>query len=246
MDKAILILSILTIIAYGCAQRANKQENIGCVEQSEIDDLKIAETDQIMIPEFKELILDFGFKVTVELIEEFVPDMELYLNFKLERGNSIVYSDTSSLEYEFNDNNFPIVMQTGDNCFELLFEVNDRPNKNYLKRLFINNEKLVGQDRLPIFEANPIDINNDGIKEYAGYWDYSQIWGANDDLTAYNPILYYSVTKTGLKLDSLLTKERNEMVYGQFYGFSFSEKYEQPISVFKKFEQELKLIRDGR
>ena len=44
------------------------------------------------------------------------------------------------------------------------------------------------------------------------------------------------------KLDSLLTKQRNDIIYGQFYGFSFSEKIEMPISVNDKFEQELVII----
>jgi hypothetical protein len=159
-----------------------------------------------------------------------------------------VYLDSSLTEYEFDNKLFPIILQTGDNSFELLFEVNYRPSKNYLKRLFVSNDKLVGQDKLPIFEANPIDINNDGIKEYAGSFNYFEIWGENNNLTSYNPILYYSVTPAGLKLDSLLTKERNELIYGQFHGFSFSEKIEPPITIsaIEKFEQELKLITNGQ
>jgi hypothetical protein len=195
--------------------------------------------------DFKTFELDFGFKVTVGEGEDF-EDLKTYSYFKLERNNSIVYleSDTLLIEYEFGDTLFPIILQAGNNSFELLFEVNDRPNKNYLKRFFVSNGKLSGQDTLPTFEAKPIDINNDGIKEYAGFWDKSEFWGAvGNEKTAYNPILYYSVTTKGLELDSLLTKQRNEIIYGKFYGYSYSVKYEQPISVYYKFIQELEMIR---
>ena len=248
MNKAIFILSILAFIASGCGQRSNKQvntENNKDSAQTVTYGLKPNEISEATTAGFKILNLDFGFKVAIGEEEDF-GDFTTYSYFKLERNNSIVYSDSSLTEYQFDNKLFPIILQTGDNSFELLFEINDRPSKNYLKRLFVNNDKLVGQDKLPTFEAKPADINNDGIEEYAGFWDYSETWGENDSLTDYNPILYYSVTKTGLKLDSLLTKQRNEIIYGQFYGYSFSEKIEMPISVNDKFEQELKIIRNDK
>ena len=245
MNKTILILSIFAIIASGCGQRSNKQTNTTDVSQSEIDDINSAEIIQTRTSDFITLELDFGFKVTATVIEEFIPTLKLYEHFRLERNGNIIFSD-SLLEFEFRNKLFPIVLRTGSNSFELLFEVNHRPSKNYLLRLFVSNDKLVGQDKLPTFEAKPIDINDDGIKEYAGSFNYFQRWGENYSLTTYNPILYYSVTETGLKLDSILTKQRNEIIYGQFYGFSYSEKYEIPVSVIENFEQELKLIKGER
>ena len=253
MNKIIFFLSILTFIVSGCGQRTNKQANTK--NDEDVNQIpKPTEISETTTSDFKTLEFDFGFKVTVGEEEDF-ETFKTYTYFKLERNNKIVYLDSLikkngrifCTEYEFGDKLFPIILQTENNSFELLFEVNDRPNKNYLKRLFISNDKLVGQDKLPTFEAQPIDINNDGIKEYAGFWDYSQNWGENYSLTAYNPILYYSVTETGLKLDSLLTKQRNEIIYGQFYGFSFSEEIEMQKSVVdEKFEQELKIIRNGK
>ena len=244
MKEVVIVLSVLALIISSYGQKTKKQPNVANNEEvSQTEPL--TEISQTTASEFKILQLEFGFKVTAVLIEEFFPTFKLYEHFKLERNGNIIFSD-SLLEFEFCDKLFPIVLQTGNNCFELLFEVNNRPFKNYLKRFFITNNKLVGQDKLPTFEAKPLDINNDGIKEYAGFWYSSEVWGENDDITAYNPILYYSVTKNGLKLDSLLTKQRNEMIYGQFYEFSYNENEEQPISIFKKFEQELKLIRNER
>ena len=243
MKKTFIILSIFAFIASSCGQKSNKQTNTGNYEENTIDDLKPSEISQVS--EFKTFALDFGFKVTVGEEEDF-KSFKTYTYFKLERNNSIVYFDNSRKEYEFGNKLFPMILKTGNNSFELLFEINARPSKNYLKRLFVSNDKLVEQDELPTFETKPIDINNDGIKEYAGFWDDSETWGENYSLTAYNPILYYSVTKTGLKLDSALTKQRNEIIYGQFYGFSFNETIEMPISVIDKFEEELKIIRSGR
>ena len=254
MKKIEIILSILLLITTGCGQKAVKQANTsnnGKVSQTIIDDMKPTEINQSIPPDFKTLEFDFGFKVTVGDELDF-ESFKTYTYFKLERNNKLVYLDKLinidgrilCTEYQFGNKLFPIILQTGSNSFELLFEVNNRPNKNYLKRLFVGNDKLVEQDKLPAFEASPIDINNDGIKEYAGFWDHFEVYG--DNLTTYNPILYYSVTANGLKLDSLLTKQRNEIIYGQFYGFSFDEKNAQPISVIEKFGQELKIIRGGR
>ena len=242
MKKTAIILSILAFIASGCGQRPSAESNEN-TERTTTDDQDSTELCQTTPPDFKTLKLDFDFLVTVGKEEDF-KSFKTYTYFKLERDNDIVYLDDSLTEYEFGDKLFPIILRTGDNDFELLFEINNRPFKNYLKRLFVSNNKLVGQDELPTFEAKPRDINNDGVMKYAGYWNSSETWGENYTLTGYSPILYYSVTETGLKLDSLLTKQRNEVIYGQFYGFSFNQKCEQPISVLDKFYQELKIIRN--
>jgi hypothetical protein len=186
-------------------------------------------------------LLDFGFKITAGKEEDF-ETFKTYSYFQLERNGSVVYLDSADAEYEFGNLLFPLVLPVGDNCFEVLVEVNDRPTKNHAKRLFVCNDKLVGQDKLPAFEAKPADIDGNGTEEYAGYWDYAEVWGENDHLTAYNPILYYSATATGMQLDSLLTRQRNKMIYGQFHGYSFSGEKEQPVSVIARFKQELERI----
>ena len=199
------------------------------------------EIDPDLSSNFKTIDLDFDFKVILGQEEDF-ETFKTYTYFKLVRNSNTIYIDNSLTEYNFGNDLYPIVLPTENDSFELLFEINNRPSKNYLKRFFVKNDKLVKQDKLPVFETKSKDINNDGIKEYAGFWDYSQIWGEDNKFTAYNPILYYSVTRTGLQLDTILTRERNELIYGQFYGFSFNEKREQPISVIAKFEKELNLI----
>jgi len=234
MRKQLFILMAALAILVSCNQ-VKKDEN------KQADNVEKIEIDQDLSSYFKTIDLDFDFKVILGQEEGF-ENSKAYTYFKLVRNSNTIYIDSSLTEYDFGNDLFPIVLPIGDNSFELFFEINNRPNKNYLKRFFVKKNKLVRQDKLPVFEAESKDINNDGIKEYAGFWDYSQIWGEKDKFTVYNPILYYSVTKTGLQLDSILTRERNELIYGQFYGFSFNERNEQPISTIAKFEKELNLI----
>jgi len=239
MVKEILILSTFLTVFVSFIQISNKETN-----KSMTTSLK-PRTNEIINQDLKTIKLDFNFIVSLGKEEDY-EKFKTYNFFHLTRNNTTIFIDSLLTEYEFENKLFPIIIKTEDNSFELLFEINDRPNKNYLKRLIVIDNKLVRQDKLPTFEAKPIDINNDGITEYAGYWDYSQVWGDDNNLTAYNPILYYSITTKGLLLDSLLTIERNKMIYGEFYGFEFSEINAQPISVTKKFKQELKRINGGQ
>ena len=239
MKRELIILTIILTVLFSCKQTTTNDVS------NNLTTSLTTETEEKINEDLKTLKLDYDFIISIGQEEDF-EKFKTYSFFQLARNNSIIYIDSSLTEYEFGDKLFPIVIKSGDNSFELLFEINDRPSKNYLKRLFIKDNKLVGQDKLPTFETIPKDIDNNGTFEYAGYWDYQQIWGENDNLTSYNPILYYSVTSQGLMLDSLLTKERNENIYGKFYGFSFSENDEQSVSVTKKFEQELELINHGK
>jgi hypothetical protein len=235
MIKEILISSFLLIVLVSCDQTTNKKTNQSFASTFTADSVVKVNKD------LKTIKLDFDFIVYVGQVEDF-DNFQTYTFFQLTRNNTTIFADSSLTEYEFGNKLFPIIIKTGDNSFELLFEINDRPNKNYLKRLFIKDNKLEKQDKLPTFEGNPIDVNHDGIEEYVGFWDYSQVWGANNNITAYNPILFYSLTTKGLMIDSSLTRERNEVIYGKFLGFAFSEKHEQPTSVIEIFENELKRI----
>ena len=204
-------------------------------------DSNLNEFDRTRVQDKSSLELDFGFRITLGG-EESYGDYKTYTSLKLKRENNTIFSDNSLIEYEFKNEKFPYVLKTGENKFEILFEINNRPNKNYLKRLFIQDNRVVGEDKLPILISKAIDINNDGTKELAGFWDYAQTCGQNNNLTAYNPILYYEITKTGFKLDSSMTKERNKKIYGEFHGLKFSEKFEQSSKVLENFNSELELI----
>ena len=73
-----------------------------------------------------------------------------YSFFELMYSDRVIFTDTIR-EYEFGDKLYPIVLNTGANKYELLFEVNDRPNKNYLLRFFVQNERIVRNDNATDF-----------------------------------------------------------------------------------------------
>lgn len=227
----VLLIPMLTVLI-SCDLTIIKEEN------KNLTSSLTEETDQ---GNLKMIKLNNDFIVRVGNEEDY-EKFKTYTYFQLTRNNSIIYVDSSLTEYEFGNKLFPMVLKTGENSFELLFEINNRPGRNYLKRLFIKNNQLVTQDKVPAFEAKSIDLNRDGIKEYAGYWDYPEEWGKNYELMTYSPILYYALTEKGLRLDSALTKERNELIYGKFYGYEYSEEFALSKTVLDKFEQELKVI----
>jgi len=232
MKKRLLILTTILTVLVSCDQKVKEVNN---------ESTLTTETNENIDQDLKTFKLGFDFIAAVGQEEDF-EKFKTYTFFQLTRNNKTIFIDSSLTEYEFGNELFPIVLKTGDNSFELLFEINDRPSKNYLKRLIIKNNKLVGQDKLPTFETIPKDVDDNGTLEYAGYWDYPQTWGENNTKTAYNPILYYAVTKSGLQLDSVLTKERNALIYGQFYGFNFSEDIEVTIDEKAKFDLEIRYI----
>jgi len=239
MRNRLYFLLTFGLILTSCDLKNKQVKNNTKLTESMIDSLKeIRSTQENKTT--KTLQLDFGFKVTLGKEEDF-ETFKTYSLFELSKSGKIIYSDTL-LEYELGDKKYPITLQVGQKMFELLFEVNDRPNKNFLKRLTIKNEEVIKIDSLPTFISKATDLDNDGIKEYVGFWDWGEEWGDKELKTDYNPLLFYKITAAGLQLDSLLTKEKNTEIYGQFYGFKINEEIEFPISVTKKFEKEMERI----
>jgi hypothetical protein len=240
MKNTIYFLMGIILILTACDTKNKQAENYTKVKKDSLMETCRSNGNKIE----KTLYMDYGFKVSVGRSEDF-NTFKTYSFFELSKSGKTLYTDTT-LEYEFGDKLFPIVLQTGRNKFELLFEVNDRPTKNYLKRLTLKEDKVLKIDTLPTFISKPSDLNHDGIKEYAGFWDWSEQWGETEIKTDYNPILYYKITTTGLQLDSLLTKKRNKVIYGDFYGYNFNERLDIPISITKEFDNEVERITNGK
>ncbi len=121
-------------------------------------------------------------------------------------------------------------------------EVNDRPSKSYHFILTVKDDSIIAVNKVPTFITTPVNLDKDQNIEVAGFWDYSQTWGPDNSLTAYNPILYYEITNDGLLLDSSLTIKRNTIIYGEFKGYNFSVKIEMPVSTLDKMGDEIKRI----
>lgn len=188
--------------------------------------------------------LDYGFKLEFCDSDEF----EVFKTFsylKLIRETQTIFRDTSLKEYEVTFKLNPIVLKTDTSSFEVLLEVNDRPCKNFLMRFFVTDNKLTKIDSLPTFEANPSDLNHDGIQEYAGYREYGEYFGKNWSVFTYQPIYYYSLTSKGLKLDTAMTDERNRYICKlkpkqRYHGIDVSQ------TIVDRFDKEIDRIKKNK
>lgn len=171
------------------------------------------------------------------------PDEEISTFNYLEifQNGEKIFKDTTLTEYTLEDSLYPRLFDF-KNHLELLIEVDGRPNKNELYRFFIKGQKLDKIDTLPTFLTIPKDLDKDKKLEYAGFWDYGQVWGDSIEVTGYNPIVIYEITENGINLDSLTTIKVNTSIYGKFYGFYFNEQIEVPYIKDSKFKKEIERI----
>jgi hypothetical protein len=194
-------------------------------------------------PQFQKRIpLEHGFEIKAGGYEKLGP-LETYTLLVVTRSGKQVFKDSSLTEYAFSNKGYPKVMRIGQEAFELLLEVNDRPNSDYLRWVKVQRNQLVKSDSLPLFIAEAANLDEDEAPERAGYWGSGEVWGENNTLTAYNPILYYEQSPQGLRLDSTLTKTKNKSIYGNFHGFDFSEAIPVPAALMGKFDQEVRRIK---
>lgn len=189
----------------------------------------------------KNIKLDYDFEIRVGQKEDY-EKFETYTLFILMHKNKQLFTDTSLTEYEFGDKLYPLIRQLDNETFEILVEVNDRPNKNYLKYFKVYQDKIVSTDKLPTFISGPSNLDIDDNLEFAGFWEWGETWGDNRSLTAYNPIIYYELKPDGITLDTTLTIIKNKEIYGDFHGFEYDEKVEIKTTDSKKWEDEIKMI----
>ncbi|MDB5122306.1 MAG: hypothetical protein JWP94_435 [Mucilaginibacter sp.] len=188
----------------------------------------------------KTIALNSDFSLHLSKGEDF-GNFSTYSTLFVFHAGKRVFSDTTR-EYEFGDRLYPIINKLNTNSYEILLEVNDRPNKNYLMHIMVSNNKIVKKSKLPTFIARAADLAGNKTLEYAGFWGYSEIWGDHNELTDYNPILYYKVTKDGIKIDTVLTIQKNTAIYGKFRGFEDDTNKPVPVTTAKKFAAEIKRI----
>ncbi|CAA9271642.1 MAG: hypothetical protein AVDCRST_MAG56-3097 [uncultured Cytophagales bacterium] len=193
-------------------------------------------------PQFrKHLQLGYGFEVKAGGYEQ-LGHLETYTRVVVSRNGKEVFKDSSLTEYTFSHKSYPEVMPAGPEAFELLLQVNDRPNPDYLRWVRIERNALTKTGELPLFIGEAADLDGDKALERAGYWGGGEVWGENYRLTAYNPILYYETSPGGLRLDSALTRAKNRAIYGEFHGFDFSQAIPVPAARLENFDQEVSRI----
>lgn len=197
--------------------------------------------DTTEVPIQHTIDLSNGFRVELGHETDYTT-FKLYGFLRLQHNGKQVYVD-SSYEYEPQSSLYPLVISAGENSAEVLVEVNDRPNKNYLLQLFVSNGRLTKVEKLPTFIAPAADLNGDGTLEYAGFWAFNETWGEEKEFTDYNPIIYYTVTPKGLKVNSDYTRKQNNAIFGFCHGFEYSQEIDIPASALKKQTEEIERIR---
>jgi len=198
-----LLLFILLIIAA-----------ISCVTKQKHKDLTVGADTVVVVSDHLKLTGqhsdDFGGK-------SFNP-ISVFLD------NKLIFKDSLN-EYwltGYESNQYPKFSSCRDGSFQLLIEVDERPNQNELARLTISINGQLHQDRLPIFNWNPADIDNDGKLEVSGILTNGETI-ANGDTAFYNPTLVYELADNCLSFDSLATIEKNKKIWGQFYGYQYND-----------------------
>ena len=156
--------------------------------------------------------------VVTGLIDNEGPDY--VFNLKCMINGKIIYKADSLTEFEFDKKTYPVVSQIGPNKFQLLLEQNERPNKNLILDLIIENSKVVSKMIIPSFDSSFINSNNQKI--YCGIYDYNQ--EDEHKRVSYMPTLFFIDSKNGISLDSNRTISYNKKVWGKFYGFTPNNK----------------------
>ena len=160
----------------------------------------------------------------------------------LKHNNSPVFFDTSTFFY-FSDPQYPMLLKTGANSFELLLETDGRPQNNGLLHLKIKNDTVIQADRLPIFISKATNLDTDSTPEYAGCIGYPE---PSETYLPYSPIVYYELHTDGIRIDSVLTEQRNAFIYGKFNGFEYREDLHQPLNRMTFYNEEIKRIKNAK
>lgn len=164
-----------------------------------------------------------------------------YSLIKLIKGKKVIFSDTV-LEYQLDSFFSPFFREIGPHKFELLLEVNDRPNMNYFLHLILSSDKVTHRDTIPGGIINcPRVPRNDGSFELHSFSCNNEAWGdTNNPMIGYTPVVYYDFRKNGIDLDTAMTIKTNTAIYGTFEGYGCNG-YNYPEKVIYKKEKELKI-----
>ncbi|HBF87827.1 MAG TPA: hypothetical protein DDX39_04215 [Bacteroidales bacterium] len=138
--------------------------------------------------------------------------------------DKLIFKDTIN-EYwltGYESTQYPKFLKCADGSCQLLIEVDERPNQNELTQLTISKDGKIEQERLPVFNWNPVDIDNDEKLELSGILSNGETI-ENGDTAFYNPTIVYELTDNCLTLDSLATIEKNKKIWGQFYGYHYND-----------------------
>lgn len=184
--------------------------------------------------------LEYGFELigAVDTTEV----LSVYEQLLVKHNNIPLFFDTATYFF-FENPNYPMLLKTGTNSFELLLETDGRPQVNGLLHLQIRNDTVIRADRLPIFITKAVNLDTDPALEYAGSIGYPE---ASETYLPYSPIVYYELHPDGIRIDSVLTQQRNAIIYGKFHGFEYREDLHQPLNRMAFYNGEIERIKNAK
>ena len=181
--------------------------------------------------------LESGFKIVGYDIETY-KEYGVFTSLLVKRNDKTIYHYDNIDEFKLEGiNAYLIPSKNNINQFDIVFESYSPPSKPRNIKLRIINDTIYLKTIIPSFEAQAKNLDNDGYLEFAGYWSDFEVCGENEIVTSYNPILFFEINENGLQLDTLLTIDKNTFIYGDFFGFDFSEKKPQPATTMKRHSE---------
>lgn len=166
----------------------------------------------------------------------------VYEQLIVKHNGKVVYFDSTTF-YFFQETEYPMLLKTGTNDFELLLESDGRPQNNYLTLFEIRNDSVISTDMVPLFIRKAANLDKDSIFELAGSIGFPEL---SETYMPYSPILYYELRPEGLVIDSVLTTERNKFIYNGFYGFEYREEQHQPLNRMLFYDAEINRIKNAK
>ncbi|PJJ60447.1 hypothetical protein [Hymenobacter chitinivorans] len=192
----------------------------------------------------RELPLADGFRLQLKNGRDF-EDFILFSSLQLLQDGQVVLRDTKT-SYELNEPLYPLLLRNPAGGHDLVLEVTGRPGMNHGRVFRIRQGRVAGRENVPVFVAPAANLDQDPALEYAGYWRFFETWDEQPDgppLTSYNPLVFYEHTRQGLRLDSSLTREVNQRIYGGFHGVAFREDLPQPVSIIGRLDDEVAQVK---
>ncbi len=223
-----LLLSIL-IFSAACSQKEVESIETAPNSTPTTEANNLSETVQLMD----------GFKVKFLNKEVLNDSISLFNSVEIMKGESIVWEMHDSLQFEKTNVSFPKLLSLNPEEKVVFLEVCDRPKQNKVLILKLNGTKMLTWQVGPLFVGQPKNLDNDPQVEWAGMQEEPEIWEEKKQIRfPYDPMLYFQVDASGVRIDSTLTVERNKAIYGDFFGYQYSTKRSFPETVGQKMSDE--------
>lgn len=167
--------------------------------------------------------LDFGFQIN-GIDREYFEQYGVFTRLEVTRNGIRLIEHDYVEEFEIDKLESYLFKLDSGNSFELVFECASPPSKPWLTLYRLENDKVISIKKLPSMDVKPKNLDDDDLLEFAGYWNWTEVYGASNEFVSYNPLLIYEITGTGVEIDTMLTIWANQEIWGQFEGFEYSDK----------------------